>query len=64
MEEAREGNLSLIVKSKYGFTSGNGFLVSCLRECFPFKGKNHLIRCVLSGENVFLDEGYFFLFQL
>lgn len=62
--EAREGNISLIVEKKSCFTGGNGFLVSCLRKGFPLKGMKHLIRCVLSRENVFLDEGYFFLFQL
>lgn len=62
MEEAREGNLLLIVKRKSSFTGGNGFLVSCLRKML--EGKKHLIRCVLRRESVFLAEGYFSLFQL
>lgn len=64
VEEAREGNIPLIVEKKILFYWGNGFLVSCLRKGFPLKGMKHLIRCMLSRENVFLDEGYFFLFQL
>lgn len=64
MEETREGNIPLIMEKKILFYWGNGFLVSCLRKGFPLKGIKHLIRCMLSRENVFLDEGYFFLFQL